>query len=42
VLQRAVEDPLALALLQGRYAEGDTVTVEVPDGGEGSGALALR
>ena len=34
VLQRAVEDPLALALLEGRYADGDTVTVDVaPDGG---------
>jgi ATP-dependent Clp protease ATP-binding subunit ClpB len=29
VLQRRVEDPLALALLEGRYGEGDTVTVDV-------------
>ncbi len=34
VLQRAVEDPLALTLLKGGYAEGDTVTVDLaPDGG---------
>jgi ATP-dependent Clp protease ATP-binding subunit ClpB len=41
VLQRAVEDPLALALLEGRYGEGDTVTVDVP-GGDAAGALELR
>jgi ATP-dependent Clp protease ATP-binding subunit ClpB len=29
VIQREIADPLALALLEGRYAEGDTVTVEV-------------
>jgi ATP-dependent Clp protease ATP-binding subunit ClpA len=29
VIQRSVEDPLALALLEGRYAEGDTVVVDV-------------
>jgi ATP-dependent Clp protease ATP-binding subunit ClpB len=28
VIQREVEDPLALALLDGRYHEGDTVTVD--------------
>ena len=33
VLQHAIEDPLALALLEGKYVEGSTVTVEV-DGGE--------
>jgi ATP-dependent Clp protease ATP-binding subunit ClpB len=33
VIQRTVEDPLALALLEGRYADGDTVTVDAaPDG----------
>jgi ATP-dependent Clp protease ATP-binding subunit ClpB len=32
VIQRAVEDPLALALLEGRYAEGATVTVDLEDG----------
>jgi ATP-dependent Clp protease ATP-binding subunit ClpB len=30
VLQHAVEDPLALALLEGRYSDGDTVTVDAP------------
>jgi ATP-dependent Clp protease ATP-binding subunit ClpB len=37
VLQRSIEDPLALALLEGRYLEGATVTVDV----EGDG-LVLR
>jgi ATP-dependent Clp protease ATP-binding subunit ClpB len=32
VLQRNIEDPLALALLEGRYLEGSTVTVDVEDG----------
>jgi len=27
-----VEDALALALLEGRYSEGDTVTVDAPEG----------
>ena len=31
VLQRQIEDPLALALLEGRYLEGSTVTVKVVD-----------
>jgi ATP-dependent Clp protease ATP-binding subunit ClpB len=31
VLQRQIEDPLALALLEGRYPEGATVTVRVED-----------
>jgi ATP-dependent Clp protease ATP-binding subunit ClpB len=29
VIQRHIADPLALALLEGRYAEGDTVRVDV-------------
>jgi ATP-dependent Clp protease ATP-binding subunit ClpB len=34
VLQREVADPIALAVLQGDYAEGDTILVDaVPDGG---------
>jgi ATP-dependent Clp protease ATP-binding subunit ClpB len=37
VLQRSIEDPLALALLEGRYLEGSTVTVDR----EGDG-LVLR
>jgi ATP-dependent Clp protease ATP-binding subunit ClpB len=32
VIQRQVEDPLALALLEGRYPEGSTVTVDAKDG----------
>jgi ATP-dependent Clp protease ATP-binding subunit ClpB len=32
VLQRRVQDPLALALLQGEFAEGDTVRVDWRDG----------
>jgi ATP-dependent Clp protease ATP-binding subunit ClpB len=32
VIQREVEDPLALALLEGRYADGSTVTVDEKDG----------
>ena len=32
VIQRQVEDPLALALLEGRYPEGTTVTVDEKDG----------
>ncbi len=39
VVQRAVEDPLALALLEGVYGEGDTVVVDVANqesGGTGS------
>jgi ATP-dependent Clp protease ATP-binding subunit ClpB len=32
VLQRSIEDPLALALLEGRYVDGATVTVAVDDG----------
>jgi ATP-dependent Clp protease ATP-binding subunit ClpA len=31
VLQRQIEDPLALALLEGKYLEGATVTVGVED-----------
>ncbi|HZR14991.1 MAG TPA: ATP-dependent chaperone ClpB [Acidimicrobiia bacterium] len=34
VLQREVADPIALAVLQGEYADGDTIVVDaVPDGG---------
>jgi ATP-dependent Clp protease ATP-binding subunit ClpB len=31
VIQREVEDPLALAVLEGRYPEGSTVVVDVKD-----------
>jgi ATP-dependent Clp protease ATP-binding subunit ClpB len=37
VIQREVEDPLALALLEGRYPEGSTVVVD-----EADGAIILR
>jgi ATP-dependent Clp protease ATP-binding subunit ClpB len=32
LLQRQIEDPLALALLEGRYPEGSTVVVDEKDG----------
>ncbi|HUY43419.1 MAG TPA: AAA family ATPase [Acidimicrobiales bacterium] len=32
VIQRRLEDPLALAVLQGVYKEGDTIKVDVTDG----------
>jgi len=31
VIQRRLEDPLAMALLEGRFLEGDTVTVDLED-----------
>ncbi len=33
VIQRQVEDPLALALLEGRYPEGSAVSVDAKEGG---------
>ena len=39
VLQRSIEDRLALALLEGTYTEGDTVTVDVAADGEGDGLV---
>jgi ATP-dependent Clp protease ATP-binding subunit ClpB len=30
LIQREINDPLALALLEGRYSDGDTVTVDAP------------
>jgi ATP-dependent Clp protease ATP-binding subunit ClpB len=35
LIQRQISDPLALALLEGRYSDGDTVVVDVPIGGTG-------
>jgi len=32
IIQRQVEDPLALAMLEGRYPDGSTVTVDEKDG----------
>jgi ATP-dependent Clp protease ATP-binding subunit ClpC len=34
VIQQQVEDPLSDALLAGRFAEGDTILVDLDDGGE--------
>ena len=43
VLQRAIEDPLALALLEGKYLEGATVTVDaVPAPGAGPAPTCRR
>ena len=42
VIQRNVEDPLALSLLEGRFGEGDTVTVDTVGGAPGGDALVLR
>jgi ATP-dependent Clp protease ATP-binding subunit ClpB len=33
LIQRQISDPLALALLEGRYDDGDLVVVDVPLGG---------
>jgi ATP-dependent Clp protease ATP-binding subunit ClpB len=33
VIQRELGDPLALALLEGRFVDGDTIEVDVSDGG---------
>ncbi|MDQ2961120.1 MAG: ATP-dependent chaperone ClpB, partial [Candidatus Dormibacteraeota bacterium] len=33
VIQRRLQDPIAMALLQGRFADGDTISVDVQDGG---------
>ena len=35
LIQREINDPLALSLLEGRYSEGDTVTVDAPMGSNG-------
>ncbi|MGB7104531.1 MAG: type VI secretion system ATPase TssH, partial [Acidimicrobiales bacterium] len=32
VIQRRLEDPLALAVLEGVYKDGDTIKVDVDDG----------
>ena len=45
LIQRAIGDRLALALLEGKYSDGDTVTVDVPSPGEtgaGQDELVLR
>ncbi len=40
VLQRQIEDPLALALLEGKYLEGATVTGGVEDTRSSCGRVA--
>ena len=40
LIQREIADPLALALLEGRFSEGDTVTVDSPAGDGGGLVLA--
>ena len=42
VIQRTIEDPLALTLLKGGYSEGDTVTVDVGEGGLEGRALGVQ
>jgi len=37
VIQREIADPLAIAILEGRFGEGDTVVVDV----DAEGALTL-
>jgi ATP-dependent Clp protease ATP-binding subunit ClpB len=32
VIQRRIEDPLALAVLQGEFRDGDTIHVDAHDG----------
>jgi ATP-dependent Clp protease ATP-binding subunit ClpA len=32
VIQRRLQDPIAMAILEGRYTEGDTVEVEAKGG----------
>jgi ATP-dependent Clp protease ATP-binding subunit ClpB len=34
-IQREIQDPLAKAILEGRFHEGDTITVDAPKKGEG-------
>ncbi len=40
LIQREIADPLALALLEGRFSDGDTVTVDSSDGDGGGLVLA--
>ena len=34
-IQRLISDPLAMAFLEGRFSEGDTVRIDIDPGGEG-------
>ena len=43
VIQREIADPLALAILEGKYGDGDTVVVDLgAEGSDADGALLLR
>jgi ATP-dependent Clp protease ATP-binding subunit ClpA len=32
VIQRRLQDPIAMAILEGRFSEGDTILVDAKDG----------
>ncbi|MEO7965068.1 MAG: AAA family ATPase, partial [Gemmatimonadaceae bacterium] len=40
-IQRLVQNPLALAILEGKFADGDSVVADVDGEGEGAGAIAF-
>ncbi|MCY4423342.1 MAG: AAA family ATPase [Acidimicrobiaceae bacterium] len=42
LIQRAIGDPLAIAMLEGRYNAGDVVTVDVDRPGEADASIVLR
>ena len=42
LIQRAIGDPLAIALLEGRYNPGDVVTVDVDGPSEADASIVLR
>ena len=42
LIQRAIGDPLAIAMLEGRYSAGDVVTVDVDRPGEADASIVLR
>ena len=42
LIQRAIGDPLAIAMLEGRYNDGDVVTVDVDRPGETDASIVLR
>ena len=42
LIQRAIGDPLAIAMLEGRYDGGDVVTVDVDRPGETDASIVLR
>ncbi len=42
LIQRAIGDPLAIAMLEGRYNDGDVVTVDVDRPGDTDASIVLR